>query len=218
MCLAHAIIEEIDQLKTSHYLRHSERRNVERSKISHESRSQEYLEREQEPGYLEGSDDPDRRLEETAHVVQPLGPVYRLEGGRGGGQVSQEARSGTLQEDREPHLEPRRLVRRRLTEGAEGLEALPDAMDVGQVHEEDLGVGVVPGQGTGVGASIQWEAGQEALLRTLHAAPPGPVAHRCGVAPGVDDEHLLDLPQAGGGLGRVLGQAGRAGSPRPRDP
>ena len=64
------------------------------------------------------------------------------------------------------YLEPGGLVRRGLAERPEGLETLPDAVDVGQVHEEDLGVGVV--------------------LRALHPAATGPVSHCCRVAAGVD--------------------------------
>ena len=60
-------------------------------------------------------------------------------------------------------LEPGGLVRRGVTQSAQGLETLPDAVDVGEVHELDLGVGVV--------------------LGTLHTPTAGAIAHRCSVRP-----------------------------------
>ena len=108
---------------------------------------------------LEGGDTADRGPEEARHVVQPLG---RVQG-----------------------LEPGCLIGRGVAQGAQGLETLPDAVDVGQVHELDLRV--------------------EVILRALHPAPSGPVTHRSGVTPRVHDQHLPDLVP-GRGLGRKVFQ------------
>ena len=93
-------------------------------------------------------------LQEARHVVKPLGGVHCLE--------------------------PRGLVWRGVAQGSQRLETLPDAVDVGEVHELYLSVGVV--------------------LGTLHPSAPGPVPHSGCVAPGVHYQHLPQLPP-----GRCLG-------------
>ena len=108
--------------------------------------------------YLEGRYTSDRRLQQPGHVVQPLG---RVQG-----------------------LEPGGLVGRGMAQGSQGLETLADAVDVGQVHELDLGV--------------------EVVLGTLHPAAPRAVAHGRSVAPRVHDENLPELAPGRGLGGQVL--------------
>ena len=81
-------------------------------------------------------------------------------------------------------LEPGGLVRRGVAESSQGLETLPDAVDVGEVHELYLSVGVI--------------------LRALHPPAPSPVAHSCRVAPGVHYQDLPKLPPGGSLGGQVL--------------
>ena len=108
--------------------------------------------------HMEGRHTADRGLQEAGHVVEPLGGVHSLE--------------------------PGGLVRRGVTQGTQGLETLPDAVDVGEVHELDLGVGVV--------------------LGTLHPPAPRPVPHSCRVASGVHDQHLPQFSPGGRLGGQIL--------------
>ena len=58
------------------------------------------------------------------------------------------------------------------------LKASTDAMDVCQVHEENLGVGII--------------------LGTLHTSPSRPVTHCCRVACWINYQHLSIITKAGG--------------------
>ena len=84
-------------------------------------------------------------------------------------------------------LEPGGLVRGGVAQSSQRLETLADAVNVGEVHELYLSVGVV--------------------LGALHPPAPSPVAHGRGVAPGVHYQHLPHLPP-GRGLGREVLQRG----------
>ena len=85
------------------------------------------------------------------------------------------------------HLEPGGLVWWCLAEGAQTLKAFSDAVDVCQVHEEDLGIGII--------------------LGALHPSPSCPVTHCCCVASCINYQHLSNITKAGGSFSRKIFQA-----------